>query len=93
MGSVSRLTFCRILQHANKLPSVTIILCVFLLSYMYGEGKSNYFKGSILILAYLVVLVGSYFSSFNNKSVNPMDTLALGRVAFRQGFVEMGQPA
>lgn len=23
---------------------VTVILCVFLLSYMYGEGKSNYFK-------------------------------------------------
>ncbi|KAF2422750.1 hypothetical protein EJ08DRAFT_701522 [Tothia fuscella] len=77
---------------------VTIILCVFLLSYMYGEGKSNYFKGSILILAYLVVLVGSYFSSFNNKQegvfggVNPMDTLALGRGSFRQmkktGFVD-----
>lgn len=26
---------------------VTVILCVFLLSYMYGEGKSNYFKGSV----------------------------------------------
>lgn len=23
---------------------VTVILCVFLLAYMYGEGKSNYFK-------------------------------------------------
>lgn len=23
---------------------ITVILCVFLLSYMYGEGKSNYFK-------------------------------------------------
>ena len=23
---------------------VTVILCVFLLSYMYGEGKSNYFS-------------------------------------------------
>jgi len=41
---------------------VTVILCVFLLSYMYGEGKSNYFKGSILILAYLVVVVGFYVS-------------------------------
>jgi Ca2+:H+ antiporter len=37
---------------------VTVILCVFLLSYMYGEGKSNYFKGSILLLSYLVVMVG-----------------------------------
>lgn len=43
---------------------VTVILCVFLLSYMYGEGKSNYFKGSILLLSYLVVVVGYYFSSF-----------------------------
>ena len=23
---------------------ITVILCVFLLAYMYGEGKSNYFK-------------------------------------------------
>lgn len=43
---------------------VTVILCVFLLSYMYGEGKSNYFKGSILLLSYLVVIVGFWFSGF-----------------------------
>jgi Ca2+:H+ antiporter len=58
---------------------VTVILCVFLLSYMYGEGKSNYFKGSILILSYLVVVVGFYFSSYNDfdrMGVNPSDTLA-----------------
>ena len=45
---------------------VTVILCVFLLSSMYGEGKSNYFKGSILLFAYLVVVVGYYFSGFTN---------------------------
>ena len=45
---------------------VTVILCIFLLSYMYGEGKSNYFKGSILILSYLVVLVGFYFSGYTD---------------------------
>ncbi|KAJ2986600.1 hypothetical protein NUW58_g4949 [Xylaria curta] len=45
---------------------VTVILCVFLLSYMYGEGKSNYFKGSILLLTYLVVVVGFYYSSFTD---------------------------
>lgn len=62
---------------------VTVILCVFLLSYMYGEGKSNYFKGSILILSYLVVVVGFYFSSFDNVSeiefrgVDPLNRLAL----------------
>lgn len=59
---------------------VTIILCVFLLSYMSGEGKSNYFKGSILVLTYLVVVLGFFFSGFNDMadmSVNPNDTLAI----------------
>ena len=44
---------------------IAIILCVFLLSYTYGEGKSNYFKGSILILAYLVVMAGFYISGYD----------------------------
>jgi len=60
---------------------VTVILCVFLLSYMYGEGKSNYFKGSILILSYFVVVVGFYLSKYQNSErmgVDPTDTLALG---------------
>ncbi|KAI9851281.1 MAG: hypothetical protein M1838_004115 [Thelocarpon superellum] len=45
---------------------VTVILCVFLLSYMYGEGKSNYFKGSILILSYLMVMSGFHFSGYTD---------------------------
>ncbi|KAF2828813.1 hypothetical protein CC86DRAFT_319884 [Ophiobolus disseminans] len=61
---------------------VTVILCVFLLSYMYGEGKSNYFKGSILILSYLVVIAGFYLSGYTDMEdlmdVDPNDTLALG---------------
>jgi Ca2+:H+ antiporter len=59
---------------------VTVILCVFLLSYMYGEGKSNYFKGSILILSYLVVIAGFYLSSYGDSmmGIDPKDTLALG---------------
>lgn len=66
---------------------VTVILCVFLLSYMYGEGKSNYFKGSILILSYLVVIAGFYLSGFNDlqrMGVDPMDTLALGGLLEQQ---------
>ncbi|KAI1139809.1 Sodium/calcium exchanger protein-domain-containing protein [Hypoxylon sp. FL0543] len=51
---------------------VTVILCVFLLSYMYGEGKSNYFKGSILILTYLVVVIGFYFSGFTDSQMGQM---------------------
>ncbi|KAJ4377690.1 hypothetical protein N0V83_000519 [Neocucurbitaria cava] len=67
---------------------VTVILCVFLLSYMYGEGKSNYFKGSILILSYLVVIAGFYLSGFNmdyeRMGVDPNDTLALGGLVEQQ---------
>ncbi|KAL8243550.1 hypothetical protein R6Q59_009808 [Mikania micrantha] len=61
---------------------VTVILCVFLLSHVYSEGKSNYFKGSILVLTYLVVVVGFFFSGYRRMDfelmgVNPSDTLAI----------------
>jgi Ca2+:H+ antiporter len=68
---------------------VTVILCVFLLSYMYGEGKSNYFKGSILILSYLVVIAGFYLSGFIDDArmgVDPHDTLALGGLVEAQSM-------
>ncbi|CAL3966981.1 unnamed protein product [Diplocarpon coronariae] len=52
---------------------VTVILCVFLLSYMYGEGKSNYFKGSILLLSYLVVIVGFWFSGMTDLEAMGID--------------------
>ncbi|KAL9109902.1 MAG: hypothetical protein Q9227_005425 [Pyrenula ochraceoflavens] len=71
---------------------VTVILCVFLLSYMYGEGKSNYFKGSILVLAYLVVVIGFWLSGYEDadvqilRGVNRADTLALGLAGRRGGF-------
>ncbi|KAJ5090430.1 hypothetical protein N7532_009114 [Penicillium argentinense] len=60
---------------------ITVILCVFLLSYVYGEGKSNYFKGSILVLTYIVVVSGFYmsgYSNMDNMGVDRFDTLALG---------------
>ncbi|KAK6212628.1 hypothetical protein LQW54_005049 [Pestalotiopsis sp. IQ-011] len=56
---------------------VMVILCVFLLSYVYGEGKSNYFKGSILIMTYLVVIIGFYFSGITDEvqmGMNRFDT-------------------
>ncbi|KAL4793779.1 Sodium/calcium exchanger protein-domain-containing protein [Aspergillus venezuelensis] len=59
---------------------ITVILCVFLLSYVYGEGKSNYFKGSILVLTYLVVVSGFYLSGYSNMDIMGIDrfnTLAL----------------
>lgn len=59
---------------------ITVILCIFLLSNVYGEGKSNYFKGSVLVLTYLFVVIGFYLSGYSNMNsmgVNQYDTLAL----------------
>jgi Ca2+:H+ antiporter len=73
---------------------VTVILCVFLLSYMYGEGKSNYFKGSILILAYCVVIAGFWFAGFDAsgviRGVRPGDTLAVGTLGELRWLVKSG---
>ncbi|KAH3682053.1 hypothetical protein WICPIJ_006989 [Wickerhamomyces pijperi] len=41
----------------------TSIISVMLFTYIYGEGKSNYFKGSILILGYVVCVMGFFFVS------------------------------
>jgi len=49
---------------------VTVILGVFLMGYVVGEGKSNYFKGSSLILTYLVFVVGFWFSGYNSMDVS-----------------------
>ena len=60
---------------------VTVILCIFLLSYMYGEGKSNYFKGSILLLSYLVIVVGYWLSSqteLQNMGISRFDVMQAG---------------
>ena len=74
---------------------VTVILCVFLLSYMYGEGKSNYFKGSILLLSYLVVVIGFYFSGFgaslDSESTSRFDTLGSDGQWMSYGFKTVGR--
>ncbi|KAK2841543.1 hypothetical protein FQN49_006153 [Arthroderma sp. PD_2] len=59
---------------------VTVILCVFLLSYVYGEGKSNYFKGSILLLTYVFVIMGFYLSGESTMGVGEHDAIAFGVV-------------
>jgi Ca2+:H+ antiporter len=74
---------------------ITVILCIFLLSYMYGEGKSNYFKGSILILAYCVVIVGFWFAAFDHegtiRGVNSVDTLSVtGQMSQLRKFAQAG---
>ncbi|KAK5128252.1 hypothetical protein LTR85_002919 [Meristemomyces frigidus] len=47
---------------------VTVILGVFLMGWVVGEGKSNYFKGSTLIFTYLVVTVGFWFSGYGDMA-------------------------
>jgi len=41
---------------------IAIILSIFLLTYTYIEAKSNYHRGSTLVLSYLVLLAGFYFT-------------------------------
>ncbi|KAI8144801.1 Sodium/calcium exchanger protein-domain-containing protein [Fennellomyces sp. T-0311] len=49
---------------------ISVIFSVFLLTYTYQEGKSNYFKGSILVMSYCVLLAGFYFiPPFSEKSI------------------------
>lgn len=52
-----------------------VIFCVFLFSYIYAEGKSNYFKGSILVLSYLVVMMGFYFSDKSGASLDDLTSV------------------
>ncbi|KAJ6168506.1 hypothetical protein N7497_001349 [Penicillium chrysogenum] len=73
---------------------ITVILCVFLLSHVYGEGKSNYFKGSILVLTYLVVLLGFHMSGYVNMDsmgVDRFDTLAIGGTSTSDKFYTVGR--
>ncbi|KAF4344893.1 Ca2+:H+ antiporter [Fusarium beomiforme] len=70
---------------------VTVILCVFLLSYMYGEGKSNYFKGSILMLTYLVVVIGYYFSGFTDDVMGMKRFDVMGADGKYQSYKTIGR--
>ncbi|CAG7852206.1 Putative cation exchanger C521.04c [Serendipita indica DSM 11827] len=46
---------------------IAIILSIFLLTYTYIEAKSNYHRGSILILSYLVMTSGFYFAPHDKE--------------------------
>ncbi|KAI9006638.1 Sodium/calcium exchanger protein-domain-containing protein [Phycomyces nitens] len=49
---------------------ISVIFSVFLLTYTYQEGKANYFKGSILILSYFVLVAGFYYiPPFSNTGI------------------------
>lgn len=70
---------------------VLVILCVFLLSYMYGEGKSNYFKGSILLLSYLVVIVGYYLSGYSQDAMGAQRFDIMGADGQYRSFKTIGR--
>lgn len=41
---------------------IATLISIYLFTYIYAEGKSNYFKGVILMLIYMVVLVGFWLN-------------------------------
>lgn len=41
---------------------IATFISIYLFTYIYAEGKSNYFKGVILILIYFVVMIGFWFN-------------------------------
>ncbi|GMM37642.1 Vnx1 protein [Saccharomycopsis crataegensis] len=46
----------------SRWDCIASVISVYIFTYIYAEGKSNYFKGSLLILMYLVVMLGFYYS-------------------------------
>lgn len=46
----------------SKWDCIASVTSVFIFTYIYAEGKSNYFKGSLLILLYMIVMLGFYYS-------------------------------
>lgn len=76
MGSIAE-TFSLILPRWDV---ISIILSVFLMTYTYIEAKSNYHRGSILILSYLVLVAGFYLAP-NNESEDTL--LSLKTTAFQ----------
>ncbi|KDQ62211.1 hypothetical protein JAAARDRAFT_65999 [Jaapia argillacea MUCL 33604] len=65
---------------------VVIILSIFLLTYTYIEAKSNYYRGSILILSYLVLTAGFFFapqrasSEHHPVTIDPAMTMSGGLI-------------
>ncbi|CAI7305891.1 BEM_collapsed_G0045630.mRNA.1.CDS.1 [Saccharomyces cerevisiae] len=62
---------------------------VFMFTYLYAEGKSNYFKGSMLILLYIIIVVGFYFQGAlsGRKQLSPLFTWIPTNFSFSYIFV------
>lgn len=82
-GSYSPKSGVDLASHAFTLlfprwDTIAIILSVFLLTYTYNEARSNYHRGSILVLAYLVFVLGFFFA----PSFDPEDPAQAGVTRF-----------
>ncbi|KAK6461329.1 Ca2+/H+ antiporter [Scheffersomyces coipomensis] len=58
---------------------IATLISIYLFTYIYAEGRSNYFKGFILILMYAVVMIGFWF---NDKIEYLNDGYTGGRDAY-----------
>ncbi|GAK66201.1 calcium permease [Moesziomyces antarcticus] len=52
---------------------IAIIFSVFLLTYTYIESRSNYYRGTICILSYMVLVAGFYFAPATGDVEDPGD--------------------
>ncbi|OCF75230.1 calcium/proton exchanger [Kwoniella mangroviensis CBS 8886] len=52
---------------------IAIILSIFLLTYTYIEARSNYHRGSILVLAYIVLIMGFYYAPARSQGDTSSD--------------------
>ncbi|WVF70873.1 calcium/proton exchanger [Kwoniella sp. CBS 6097] len=74
---------------------IAIILSIFLLTYTYIEARSNYHRGSILVLAYVVLIMGFYYAP--NRSQGGIDSdlivgpesLEAARVSITTSFTKL----
>ncbi|KAG9046632.1 hypothetical protein FS837_003954 [Tulasnella sp. UAMH 9824] len=60
-----------------KWDVIAIIFSIFLLTYTYIEAKSNYHRGSILVLSYLVLTSGFYFAPSRLDTETLLSTTAI----------------
>lgn len=58
-----------------KWDLIATVASVFMFTYLYAEGKSNYFKGSVLILLYVIIIFGFYFQGL----VDNWDSIEINR--------------
>lgn len=61
---------------------IATLMSIFLFTYIYAEGKSNYFKGVILILIYIVIMIGFWF----NDKIEALESFGSTSVMVFQGF-------